>query len=142
MLKYYLPVALLAGTALSAECAAHLEQFLYCEIEGGQKEVEVCFDGSQATYRFGPIGGTPELELNLWISEGATYFPWQGVGRDIAEGIDFSSGGFTYATYGGFDRMTAADDTVVSHFGGIRVFKGEQVIASLTCAPETVEWVY
>lgn len=137
-----LPIGMSIGAPVYAECAPHLEQFLYCRIEGGQKEVQVCFDGSQASYRFGPVGGAPELALTLWISEGATYLPWQGVGREIAETIEFSTNGFTYSAYGGFDRMTAADDTIESHFGGVRVFQGAKLLADLSCIPHTVEWGY
>ena len=139
---FFLPVALCAGTVLSAECAPHLDQFLYCKIEGGQKEIEVCFDGEEASYRFGPIGGSPELELNYMISDGADYRPWKGIGQAISEAIDFRNGDFTYSAFGGFDRLTAADDTVESSFGGIRVYEGTEVIANFSCIAETVEWVY
>lgn len=136
-----LPIAFAATTA-AADCAPRLDPWLKCKIEGNQKVLEVCFDGNEASYSFGPAGGPPELSLRMFRSEGVTYYPWQGVGREIAEGLDFQNGFYTYATYGGFDRLTAAGETVVSHFGGVRVYQGEQVIATLTCIPKTVEWAY
>ena len=142
MKALYLPLVICAGTAVAADCPPHLEPFLYCQIEGGRKEVRVCFDGNEASYGFGPIGGAPELALSLMISEGATYYPWQGVGREIAEAIDFSVDGFTYSAYGGFDRVKAVEETGEPRFGGVRVYQGKKLLAELTCIPGTVEWAY
>ncbi len=135
-------MVLCAGTAVSAGCAPPLKKFLYCQIEGAQKEVEVCFDENAASYRFGPVGGQAELVLNRRISDGARYHPWQGIGRSIAEAIEFDNQGYVYEAYGGFDRLTGADESIESSFGGIRISKDDVKVAELICIPKTVEWSY
>ena len=135
-------MVLCAGTAGSAGCAPPLKEFLYCQIKGGQKEVEVCFDDDAASYRFGLIGGRPELLLNRRIPEGARYYPWQGVGRSIAEAIEFDNQGYVYEAYGGFDRLTGADESIEASFGGIRITKDGSKVTELVCIPETVQWSY
>jgi hypothetical protein len=132
---------MLTATPALADCPNNLDLFMRCTIEGGQKELQVCFDGNHANYRYGPIDGVPELELDRWISEGATYRPWKGVGRSIVIGMDVENGLFTYATYVGFDRTDAVENPAASMFGGVEVFEGDVLLTRLSCIPLTVDWV-
>ncbi|KPP93695.1 MAG: Mitochondrial ribosomal protein L51 / S25 / CI-B8 domain [Rhodobacteraceae bacterium HLUCCA08] len=128
--------------AIWAECLPQEDPFLSCRFDNG-KAVEVCLTEETARYSFGRPGQAPELALTLAFGGGAEFVPWNGVGRDIWEAVRLTNNAITYEVYGGFDRMTAADDSVVSHFGGIVVLDAKGVeLAHLICRPETVSYAY
>lgn len=138
-----LAMCLLARPVL-AECVQDQTLFLRCDMEHGGKTLELCWNDEQATYRFGPKGGTPELALGLPMGAGATHTPWPGIGRTIWEAMRLRNTDVVYEVYGGFDRMDAATpDAPDSRFGGVIVLQdGKGEIAHLKCRAGAVEFTY
>ena len=125
-----------------AACLEDEEVFLSCAFKNG-RTVEVCTTDETARYTYGAPGQTPELSLSRTFGAGAEKIPWNGVGRSIWEAIWLKNNDVIYEVYGGFDRMTAADDTVASHFGGIVVEDATgQVLLHLHCLPDTFYYAY
>ncbi|SEW45157.1 hypothetical protein SAMN04488515_3293 [Cognatiyoonia koreensis] len=112
-----------------------------CTFNGGKKEMVVCLEGSDVTYRFGPSGGTPELALRVPITD-ADYTPWPGVGRAIWEGMVFYNGDYSYEVSAAFERMFNDSDEPEPTRGGILIMQGETVVAELTCDVGSVDWAY
>ena len=133
----------LCATAAHAECAADQQTFMSCQIAGGAKVLDVCFDADMAQYRYGPAG-KPELTLREPVAT-LTYTPWPGVGRAIWEEVTFANGGHTYTVHGGFDRPMGdekPEDMTNAHFGGVVVRKGDDILAELLCDPATVDFAW
>ena len=125
-----------------AECIGLEEPFMSCSF-ANDKAVEVCTDGNFARYTIGRPGQDAELALRQAFGEGAVFIPWTGVGREIAEVMIVTNNDITYEVYAGFDRMTAADESVVSHFGGIYVSDQDGAeLAHLICIPSSVNYGY
>jgi len=141
-MRYLLLGFTLAASAAHAQCGADQLTHLYCQIEDGKSELFVCADRSVTTYGFGPIGGPAELRLTE-PTRRVAYLPWAGVGRAIAEGINFDSGTYTYGVYAGFNRPQTDEDhdrLDELSFGGVRVLRGGEEVALRRCIPETVQW--
>lgn len=122
-----LALMLSAGTAF-ATCSRTDATFVSCPVEGSGKWLEVCAEDWGAVYRYGLLG-RPELELTEPYGA-LDYEPWPGVGRSIWETVTFYNGAYSYSVYISVDRM----DENVAPEGGVAVRKGEEVVASLTCA--------
>ncbi len=105
-----------------------------CSLSGGAKTLQVCQAGDAVAYSFGPAGGAPELALTEPLASG-TYTPWNGIGRAIWETVGFRSEGFTYEVWSSFDRL----EETAQVEGGVNVYKGDDLQASLTCDPGSVE---
>lgn len=129
------------GTGGIAGCPQGQEPFASCEITGRNTEVFVCFDESQATYRYGAVGQTPDLELSVPIRD-VDFRPWSGVGKSIVESVVFYNQGHSYAVYAGFDRPFSEEEMQRKdrHFGGLEVARDGEVLASFECEPETVSY--
>lgn len=134
-------LCLWAGTA-GAACDTGEELFFGCTFSNGAKAVQVCVGETQARYRFGPVGGVPELELDTSLAD-LDYTPWPGIGRTIWEQVVFENKGFRYAVTGIIEREFGEDedDEIIPVFlGGILVTKDEQELADLTCDPGSVDF--
>lgn len=132
---------ILFGNLALAECPAGQEPFTSCKIEGQGTEVHVCFDDQMATYRYGPIGGAPDLVLSEAVAK-VDYEPWSGVGKAISETVTFYSGGFSYEVGVGFERPFSEDEMALGpqRFGWIDVAQNGQSLGRLQCIPDTVSF--
>lgn len=134
-------VLCLLGSAGVAGCPQGQEAFASCEIAGRNTEVFVCFDENQATYRYGAVGQSPDLELSVPIRE-VDFRPWSGVGKSIVESIVFYNLGHSYAVYAGFDRPFSEEEMQREerHFGGLEVTRDDELLAELECVPKSVSY--
>lgn len=124
--------AVLCTTPAIASCDL---TFMSCTFEGGAKTVEICLNGSDVTYAFGPTGGAADLALSVPVAE-VDYFPWPGVGSSIWETVTFYNDRYSYEVFAGFER-NPEDPT---NFGGINVGRDGEEVANLSCDPESIEW--
>lgn len=118
------------------------EQIMSCTLGNGAQTLSVCLNGSDAVYRFGPTGATPDLEITTPIGT-VDYLPWPGIGRTIWESVSFINDDHIYEVGTGFDR-TLGDgdaDTPVA-FGGVSIRKNGTEIAALRCDEGSVDWGY
>lgn len=129
----------LLGTMAQADCPAGHEPFTSCQIEGRNTEVVVCFDDQVATYRYGPIGGTPDLTLSDPVAH-VDFEPWNGLGTAISETVTFYNGDYSYEVGGGFERPFSEEEMQLGprRFGWIDVVQNGQSISRLQCIPDTV----
>lgn len=134
-------VALVMLPDIALACLPGESVFMSCVICDSGARLEVCSTATDVTYRFGPPGRPPDLELSVPL-RAATYEPWNGVGRAIAEGVTFRNGDYAYEVYAGFDRMFDEADTAEApvHFGGVRVTRNDTPVVDATCLPETVDF--
>ncbi len=132
---------ILLGTMAFANCPAGQEPFTSCQIEGRGTEVHVCFDDQIATYRYGPISGTPDLVLSDAVTH-VDYEPWSGLGKAISETVTFYNDGFSYEVGGGFDRPFSEEEMELGprRFGWIEVAQNGQSLNRLQCIPDTVSY--
>ena len=124
-----------------AACPEGQEPFTSCQIEGRGTEVAVCFDDEIVTYRYGPIGGAPDLTLIDSIAH-VDFEPWSGAGKAISESITFYNGDYAYDVGGGFHRPFSDEEMLqpIRRFGGIEVRDSGAMAAYLVCIPETVSY--
>lgn len=123
-----------------ATCGGYERTFLNCEVVKSAKMLSVCHDDEVASYRFGPYMGTPELELTENIAT-LDYTPWPGAGDTIWEDVTFSNEGYTYTVSAAIKRIIPEGPEPlvgVTHFGGVTVRRGDEVIADLNCETETI----
>tara|TARA_B110000908_G_scaffold156423_1_gene195571 strand:+ start:751 stop:993 length:243 start_codon:yes stop_codon:yes gene_type:complete len=78
---------LLATPALAQQCD---EEIMSCALQTRTMAVQVCLNGAQVAYRFGPKGRLPELEL-VAPTQSVAYRPWPGFGRNIVETVTFEN---------------------------------------------------
>lgn len=131
----------LLGTMALADCPAGQEPFTSCQIEGRGTEVAVCFDDEVVTYRYGPIGGAPDLTLTDTIAY-VDFEPWSGLGKAISESTTFYNGDYAYDVGGGFDRPFSEEEMQqpIRRFGWVEVTQSGAVAAYLECIPETLSY--
>jgi hypothetical protein len=124
-----------------ADCPVGQEPFTSCQIEGRGTEVHVCFDSQVATYRYGSIGGVPDLVLSETVTH-VDYEPWSGLGKAISETVTFYNGDFSYEVGGGFDRAFSEEEMELGprRFGWIGVAQNGQSLSRLQCIPDTVSY--
>ena len=125
------PVLLLTLLPLPAfaDCAGGEEVFT-CQI--GAKSLEICHQGTDLTYAFGPKG-TPDLALTESLTT-VNFTPWPGAGGAIWDTLAFQNDGYTYEVWAEQER-TGEDDAPL--LAGISVLKGEERVAELSCDPGT-----
>lgn len=125
-----------------ADCPVPDATFLSCRIGENGKILEVCVDGGEVTYSFGPPGA-PELQLSETASE-IVYRPWPGIGRTIYEEVEFRNDGYLYTVSAGVVReFDDTNEEVIPHpFGGVIVSRGTEEIAQLTCDETEVEFLW
>lgn len=142
-LKVAAAVCLLAGTAQGG-CPTGEVSFLICRIQASDKSLSVCFDDQNAFYRFGVEGQQPELELTEPVAT-LDYEPWPGVSSTIWESVRFNNAGYQYEVYGAVERIYPEDenDEITTRVkGGVHVTRGDQVVAELSCDPETLGFLW
>ncbi|GLQ35997.1 hypothetical protein GCM10007939_22810 [Amylibacter marinus] len=131
----------LFGTVALADCPVGQEVFNSCQIKGRNTEVFVCFDDQVATYRYGPVAGTPDLVLSDTVIQ-VDFEPWSGLGKAISETVTFYNKGFSYEVAGGFDRPFSEEEMALGprRFGWINVAQNGQNLSRLECIPDTVTY--
>jgi hypothetical protein len=100
-----------------------------CTIKGTH-QLEVCLNGDDLTYAYGPTGRAPDLALREPLTNG-TYTPWNGIGRSMWESITFTNAEYTYEVFASFDRLDAAAFTEQ----GVSILKNGNFVTSLSCDP-------
>ncbi|KEJ94829.1 hypothetical protein SAMN05444149_105437 [Pseudosulfitobacter pseudonitzschiae] len=115
--------------------------FTSCQIADRDTEVMVCSDNQVATYRYGPIGGAPDLFLSEPVAL-VDFEPWSGSGTAIHERVTFYKDGFSYEVGGGFERPFSDEEMQLGprHFGWVEVARNGEVLSRLECIPETVSY--
>lgn len=121
-------------TAAMAQCPSDAEDLFACTFNNGAKSVTTCFADGAVSYAFGPTSGAVELELTRDVRD-VDMYPWQGIGRWIAEEFTLGNGDYTYAMRYAIDRLS--EDFVIE--GDLIVRKGERVLATLTCDEGSVQ---
>jgi hypothetical protein len=114
---------------LPAHAACNGTTLVSCPI-GGTDQLEVCLNGDDLTYAYGPRGGAPELTLIEPLANG-TYTPWNGFGRSIYESITFTNAEYTYEVFSSFDRL---DENALTE-NGVAILKNGSLVTTLTCDP-------
>lgn len=113
-----------------------------CTLRAGTKSIQVCLNGAQTVYRFGPRGSGPELELTT-PTHSVAYHPWPGIGRNIVETVTFENNTYTYQVATGFQRgPDEGEDDIPPAFGGIIIAKDGAEITSISCDIGSVYWSY
>jgi len=121
---------LVSGTQAGAACFSTGETVLSCTARGGTKALDVCIEGPQIVYRYGPNGGTPELTMSRTVAE-VEHQPWNGVGRSIWESTTFRNGSYAYEVYISVDRMAEGNPS----YSGVTVYRDSAQIAEVRCDP-------
>lgn len=127
--------------SVQAKCLVKDEIFLSCSIQNGKKFLDVCFNDTQISYRFGTIGGKIELELNRSLKE-IEYTPWPGVGRTIWESVIFENDGVRYEVHGAIDKKMTLEDDETPIRGGVAVHKDKTQLSHIECDAGSVEFSY
>lgn len=150
MIKRLTLLGLVLATGAQANCAVDQQVFSSCQIEEHNTEVFVCFDDEIATYRYGPIDGSPELSLSEAV-ETVEFRPWSGIGRSTGESITFYNGNYSYHLVGGFERLLPEPedldengdyDAKTRHYGWLEVALNGEILVEFTCIPETVGYAF
>ncbi|MBL9052484.1 MAG: hypothetical protein JNN02_02035 [Tabrizicola sp.] len=127
------PLFVLAFAALAspaaADCAGDEEVFT-CQI--GAKSLEICHQGDDLTYAFGPKGA-PDLTITESLTT-VNFIPWPGVSSSIWETVAFQNAGYVYEVWTSVERDPEATE---GRHGGIRVLQGEETVAELECDRDT-----
>lgn len=112
-----------------ADCGAGGQVFT-CQI--GKKVLEICNQGADLTYAFGPKGA-PELTISEPMTT-VNFTPWPGVGSNIWESVIFLNADIAYEVWTSQERSPEAEGVID---GGINVLNGEELVAELVCDPGT-----
>ena len=107
----------------------------HCTLKDGSKTLDICLQGEAGFYRFGPKDGPAELILAHKV-EDIHLTPWNGMGSNIYEELEFWAGDTTFQVHYLLERI-AADNPDIS--GGVRVFRADQMLADLTCDAGSVK---
>lgn len=110
-------------------CFGTGQPLFHCTMKGGAKALDICRQGNVGLYRFGPGAGRAELLLGRHVRN-IRLSPWGGMGSLIYEEVEFSAGDVTYQVYYAVSR-SAADTPDMN--AGVRVLRGDQMLADLTC---------
>lgn len=122
-------------SAAMADCPSGAEPLLICDIANSTKHLETCLTADAVTYAFGVKWQPAELSLTRPIRD-VDHTPWPGIGRWIWEEFALFNAGYAYRVSYSFER----DPENLTIEGGLEVWKGDDVIASLECDPETVNF--
>jgi hypothetical protein len=136
-----LSVGFLGTTEAYADCLKGQQSFTSCQIEGRNTDVLICFDDLVATYRYGPVGGDPDLMLSDTI-ENVDFEAWSGLGKAIHENVTFYNGEYSYEVGGGFDRPFSEEEMLqgIRRFGWLEIAQNGETLHKLECIPETVTY--
>lgn len=125
----------LCATAALADCPSGAQVLLICDIAENTKQLETCLSGDTVTYAYGVKGQTPELQLSRHVRD-VEHTPWPGIGRWIWEEIAFLNAEYAYRVIYSFERNP---ETMVLA-GELEVWNGDDVITSLTCDPDSIDF--
>lgn len=125
---------LTASTAI-AKCPSGGEVLLSCDIANSTKHLETCLLSDVVTYTFGVKGLPSELSLTRPIRE-VDHTPWPGIGGWIWEEFALFNASYAYRVSYAFER----DPENMTIEGALEVWKGDDVIASMECDPDTVDF--
>lgn len=100
-----------------------------CTIKGANT-LEVCLNGDDLTYAYGPTGRAPDLTLRAPLANG-TYTPWNGIGRVMWDSVTFTNDRYQYEVFASVDRMEADADIE----SGVVVSQDGNIVATLVCDP-------
>jgi hypothetical protein len=114
---------------LPAYAACDGTTLVSCTIKG-TNQLQVCLNGDDLTYAYGPIGRAPDLMLTEPLANG-TYTPWNGFGRSIWESITFTNAEYTYEVFSSYDRL---DENAMTE-NGVSILKNGALVTTLTCDP-------
>lgn len=128
MLPRFALLAALIPAAAHAACEG--ETYLDCPLPDGRR-IEACIGTTDFSYRFGKPGAW-DLQLSMPIEE-AQVTPWSGMGGAIWSSLGFPNAGYVYEVWTSVEK----NDENPAMSGGVNVLKGEELIASLDCAPGT-----
>ncbi|SHE50436.1 hypothetical protein SAMN05444273_101618 [Litoreibacter ascidiaceicola] len=120
--------ALCLPASAVADCSPNMTTLVSCTTGKGAKALDLCTDGASVLYRFGKVGGSPDLELVRTVRQ-VGYTPWPGVGSAIWEAVTLDNGAYTYEVSSAVDRTP--ENAQVR--GGVEVFQSGQHIASVQC---------
>lgn len=142
-MKYLVFCVVFANPAW-AGCADSELTCISCQIEDSSKTVDVCYDDSNAYYRFGIAGRVPELALITSIAD-LDYRPWNGLWKDIWEEISFENGNYAYAVHGGYERPWGDEtykDVLNRNFGAVSVARDGEIFMDLDCDRSKIEFIW
>ncbi|WP_143051922.1 hypothetical protein [Allopseudospirillum japonicum] len=111
---------------------ARATEVFYCQF-ANKKQVLVEDLGTHLRYRFGKNLQQAELELQTNKAQAFTW-QWKGVGRHYYYDLSVFNGKTRYRMFFSVDRLV--ENAPVD--AGISVERGEQVLAHLSCQPQTV----
>lgn len=125
----------LVTTAAMAECPNDAQVLLICDIADSTKHLETCLNADAVTYAFGVKGQAPELQLTRNI-RAVEHTPWPGIGRWIWEAIVLFNAEYAYRVSYAFERDP--ENMVIE--ADLEVWKGDDVLASLSCEQGTIDF--
>jgi len=106
-----------------------------CTITKNGKTVSVCVNPNNVMrYRYGAPSKPAELELFANTATNFDGFFNYGIGRYIWHEARFDNAGYVYAVGMSVDRIS--EDHPIS--GSVHVLKGDQTVATLACAEDTI----
>lgn len=123
-------VVVLSVYAMLASGASAAQDVFSCIIKKNGKQVTLSHDADQVSYAYGLPGKAPELALTMPVAK-TQLDVWEGFGRVRAYSIGLAKGGYLYVV------NTWADSLDGSSGLGVRVEKGDKVLAELECDPAT-----
>lgn len=126
-MRLTLLVLFVPATAFAA-CPDGSEQMISCTFKDGATTVTTCLAEEMALYSYGPTGRTPDLALIRNV-RAVDMYPWQGIGRWIAEAITFENAGHSYTLRYAIDRLS--EDFTIE--GDLLVARGDETLATLSC---------
>ncbi|MFT5064767.1 MAG: hypothetical protein ACJAWC_000393 [Yoonia sp.] len=142
-MKYLFAFVVFANPAVAGCSDAELT-FMSCQIEDSSKTLDVCYDDTNAYYRFGIAGQVPELALTASIAD-LDYRPWNGLGKDIWEEISFENGNYAYSVHGGYERPwgdETYEDVPNRNFGAVSVARYGEIFMDLDCDRSKIEFIW
>lgn len=97
--------------------------------------------GGLVTYAFGPKGA-PDLQISAAPGD-LGYLPWNGIGTEMPEAVQFQSGDYTYEVWYSVRKMMDESEPLPPPAGGVRVLQGDDLVADLACsAPPDIYDLY
>jgi hypothetical protein len=126
--RYAMILAVCAGLATGTAAA---QEVFSCTIKKNGKQLTLSQTGNQVSYTYGRKGKQAELALTVSVDQ-AQWEAWDGFGRVHAYSVGILRGDHLYVV------NTWNDSLDLSSGSGVRVEKGEQILAELECDPASV----
>lgn len=115
---------------ICAPAALSAQPVFQCQI--GKKLLQVDLEGDLASYSFGPQGAA-ELRFSQKVAD-LGYIPWNGIGVDMPEAVQFTNGDVTYEVWYSVRKLLEDNQPMLPPMAGVRVLQGDKVLADLTCS--------